>query len=142
MTTTLDATSDILDRHSHALSGAQFIKEQTYEFQIQARTLNSILIEAKAPNRIDFLSLDVEGSELEVLKGVNFESYVFSIICVESRDILRISDYLSDKNYELVKELSVHDYLFRFKDTWQNESFYKIRINSIYAFHEKDSDDI
>jgi hypothetical protein len=38
--------------------------------------------------------------------------------------------------------LSVHDYLFRFKDTWQNESFYKIRINSIYAFHEKDSDDI
>ena len=116
MTTTLDGTSDILDRYSHALSGAQFIKEQTYEFQIQARTLNSILIEAKAPNRIDFLSLDVEGSELEVLKGVNFESYTFSIICVESRDISRISDYLSDKNYELVKELSVHDYLFRFKD--------------------------
>ena len=116
MTTTLDGTSDIVDRHSHALSGSHFIKEPTYEFQIQARTLNSILEEARAPNRIDFLSLDVEGSELEVLKGINFENYIFSVICVESRDIVRITDYLGDKNYELVEQLSVHDYLFRFRD--------------------------
>jgi len=34
---------------------------------VPARTLNSILAEAGAPQPIDFLSIDVEGHEIEVM---------------------------------------------------------------------------
>ena len=112
MTTTLDGYSDINDRHSHAKSGEHLIKGQIYKFEIPARTLNSILIEAGAPAKIDLLSLDVEGSELEVLKGIDFQRYVFSVICVESRDLVRISEFLNEKGYVLEKKVSIHDYLF------------------------------
>jgi len=112
MTTTLSGTSDIVDRHSHAKSGEHLIKSNIYKFEISARTLNSILMEAKAPTRIDLLSLDVEGSELEVLKGIDFEKYIFSVMCIESRDIGRIAEFLKDKNYRLEKKISIHDYLF------------------------------
>ena len=114
MTTTLAGTSDILDRYSHAKSGEHLVKSNIYKFEITAKTLNQILFEAGAPSRIDLLSLDVEGSELEVLKGVNFDTYVFSVICIESRDLDRIRAFLEDKNYKLHKKLSMHDYLFTY----------------------------
>ena len=112
MTTTLSGSSDILDRQSHVKSGEHLMKDQVYKFEIAARTLNSILVEAGAPNQIDLLSLDVEGSELEVLKGIDFERFRFTVICVESRDLNRISYFLQSKNYRLLKKLSIHDYLF------------------------------
>jgi hypothetical protein len=56
--------------------------------------------------------LDVEGGELEVLKGVNYEEYRFNVICVESRDIEMISEYLTERGYLLIRKLSQHDYLF------------------------------
>ncbi len=112
MTTTLGGSSDIVDRYSHAKSGERFIKNEIYKFEIEARTLNSILIETGAPNQIDLLSLDVEGSELEVLKGIDFERFKFTVICVESRDLTRIVNFLQSKHYRLLKKLSVHDYLF------------------------------
>ena len=37
--------------------------------------LNKIFDDVKAPLLMDFISLDVEGSELEVLSGVNFSKY-------------------------------------------------------------------
>ena len=115
MTTSLDGSSDIKDRQRHASSGAHLIKENVYEFEIEAKTLNSILLESNAPKVIDFLSLDVEGGELEVLKGIDFGMYTISAICIESRDVKRISNFLFAKNYILQKKLSVHDYLFLLK---------------------------
>lgn len=49
--------------------------ESTFTFGAIARPLNQILIDANAPTKIDFLSLDVEGSEIEVLKGVNYSTF-------------------------------------------------------------------
>ena len=52
------------------------------------------LIEVEAPKLIDFLSLDVEGSELEVLNGIDFTVYNFKFILVESRDDDEMIKYL------------------------------------------------
>jgi hypothetical protein len=46
-------------------------------------TLNSILDYAKAPAHMDFLSLDVEGNEDNVLSAFDFHRYKFSIINIE-----------------------------------------------------------
>jgi hypothetical protein len=49
---------------------------------VKVATLNSLLEQAGA-RRVDFLSVDVEGSELEVLRGFSFETYCPSLILLE-----------------------------------------------------------
>ena len=53
--------------------------------KVEAKTLNSILVEANAPKLIDLLSLDTEGYENEVLNGINHDKFKFKYILVEQR---------------------------------------------------------
>lgn len=86
----------------------------TYEIQVSARTLTSILDEYKV-KEIDFFSLDVEGFEMNVLKGLDFEKYRPKYLLIETSFKKDVDDYL--KNYYIeVEQLSVHDYLYQSKD--------------------------
>lgn len=115
MTIALDGESDISDRTGHATEGIQFLDktQHLYEFHAPARTLDSILKEARSPHIIDLLSLDVEGSEMEVLKGIDHSVFRFKYICIEVRDFDVMSRYLNENGYEFVEKLTGHDYLFR-----------------------------
>ena len=55
---------------------------------------------------MDFLSLDVEGTEFEVLNGINFKTYNFKYILVEFRNDGQLINYLESKNYNLLKKIS------------------------------------
>jgi len=83
-----------------------------------AKTLTSILIEQKI-SEIDLLSVDVEGYELQVLKGFDLLQYRPKYIVVEDSDVADIAGYLKAKDYELVTYLSkrelTRDILFRDK---------------------------
>jgi FkbM family methyltransferase len=117
MSTAIGLESDIKNPIEHAKAGKQFLNETepNFTFGALAVPLNSILQTAEAPTRIDFLSLDVEGAEIDVLKGVDHSKYRFSYICVESRSKDKIAKYLAEHGYSLVEQLSGWDYLF--KDT-------------------------
>lgn len=114
MSVSLNVETDIGDPTAHAELGRQFLKpdETVFNYEAPARTLNSILKEAHAPARIDFFSLDVEGAEIEVLKGVDHKAFRFRYLLVECRDIVRLSDYLDALGYRLVEKFNEHDYLF------------------------------
>lgn len=103
--------SDLIDPASHAKNGNRGTLLPLYG--AVARTLNDILVEAAAPIEIDLLSLDVEGAEIEVLKGVNHQYFSFKFICVECRDIDKMKRYLEPLGYQLTEKLSPHDYLFK-----------------------------
>ena len=117
MTIPTNLESDIENKFKHAnySNTIREKKEEVIEFSSIARTLDSIIIESKSPDIIDFLSLDVEGSEMEVFKGIDFKKYQFKYILVESKNFEKISEFLSKYNYELVEKLSYHDYLFSMK---------------------------
>jgi FkbM family methyltransferase len=119
MSTPIGLDSDIKDPQAHAKLGGQFLRdgETVFEFGALARTLNSLLVNACAPKLIDFLSLDVEGAELEVLKGVDHQEFRFKYILVECRDFTRLSDYLKNQGYFFVEKLSEQDYLFTGNET-------------------------
>lgn len=79
--------------------------------QVKTQTLTNILNQQNFQKNFELLSIDVEGVDLQVLKGLDLESYHPKIICIENWDsrngILAIlnSDihkYLDNKNYELV----------------------------------------
>ena len=117
MTVPLDLESDLKDGWAHANHSntvrSKNKKEEVIEFYAKPKTLDSILIESNAPKEIDFLSLDVEGAEIETLKGINFGNYFFKFILIESRDIEKIIFFLSRHNYKMIDQLSHHDYLFK-----------------------------
>lgn len=117
MSTPLEIESDIADPLAHAMAGRQYMEPSAdvIVFGARARTLNVILQESNAPERIDLLSLDVEGGEIEVLKGIDHSVYRFSYILVESRDLDRMRTYLGEQGYDLVTALSFHDYLFKMR---------------------------
>ena len=112
MTSTLGIKSDIANPLWHATQGSKFFDGKNYEFEAPAFTLNHLLAEAAAPSLIDLLSLDAEGAELEILKGVNHSRYRFRYLCVESRNPVELESYLKKQHYRFVSRLSAHDYLF------------------------------
>ena len=108
---------DIGDHDKFVEDGAQYLNEgeSTFIFGAKSATLNSLLKEAEAPALIDFLSLDVEGAELDVLRGVDFTKYNFRYMVIECRDIDKMSTYLAEFNYSLEKQITHLDYLFKYK---------------------------
>ena len=90
--------------------------EKIEEFWVDASTLNSILKKSKAPELIDFLSLDVEGVEIEVLNGIDFLNYNFKYILIESRDDEEIKKYLKEKNYIFLEKIIKRDLFFKYSN--------------------------
>jgi FkbM family methyltransferase len=58
-------------RHKHKSYGVETI------------SLNDLLATSGAPSDIDYLSIDTEGSEFEILNGFDFSRYRFSVITCE-----------------------------------------------------------
>ncbi|MBT8530894.1 FkbM family methyltransferase [Polynucleobacter paneuropaeus] len=115
MSSPVGLESDVKDPVSHAHSGRQFLEstDQIFTFGAIAKTLNTILLESQSPKKIDLLSLDVEGAEIEVLKGIDHHQYRFSYLCIECRDLDKLSAYLLQHDYQMIDQLSSHDYLFK-----------------------------
>jgi len=75
----------------------------TQTVEVDLVTLDDILAESGNPN-LDFLSIDVEGGELDVLRGFNLAKHRPSLILVED-DVydLRLHSHLRAQGYKLVK---------------------------------------
>jgi hypothetical protein len=56
--------------------------------------------------------LDVEGAEIEVLKGIDHARYQFKYMLIECRDAPKLAAHLKDAGYYLIDKLSQHDFLF------------------------------
>ncbi|GMQ83084.1 MAG: hypothetical protein BMS9Abin05_2562 [Rhodothermia bacterium] len=102
------ARNQISDIGEHVLSGRKFLKsdETVYEFGALAKPLTSILDEHGIRNDIDLLVLDVEGFEMNVLKGIDFSRHAPKYICVEIWNGDETCRFLSKLGYELMDVLS------------------------------------
>jgi hypothetical protein len=74
-------------------------------------TLNDIL--KKNIYKINLFSLDVEGCEAEVLRGLNLNFFEIDYILIETKNFDNINFILNNSNYILQEKLSFHDYLFK-----------------------------
>jgi len=87
------------------------------ELRVPARTLTSILDEIRAPP-IDFMSLDVEGFEGQVLRGLDLERFAPRYILVEvAEEAERRADVdaaLGDR-YEDLGAITIDDRLYRLR---------------------------
>lgn len=96
---TIDAYSD-KDAHRRA-------REKGRVYEVRTISLNDLLDKYDAPREIDYLSIDTEGSELEILGAFDFSRHVFKVITCEhnytpSRG--KLFDLLSSHGYARVRE--------------------------------------
>ena len=117
MMTTVAGTrgSEHADREWARTAHAFVQEEPEHDFTASARTLSSILAEVSAPE-IDFLSLDVEGFEAQVLEGLDFDRHAPRWILVEIREQAgrrAAIEAILGKRYEFVEQLSPYDALYR-----------------------------
>lgn len=81
-------------------------RKKNLEITVRTITLTHLLDNLFFPKEIDFLSLDTEGSELEILKDFNFEKYLIKVICVEhnqNKNRKLIQKYLEQKKYTRIE---------------------------------------
>ena len=71
-------------------------------------TLTEILDKANAPNIIEFLSLDTEGTELDILKGIDWNKYRFLYMCIEHNyeepRRTEVRKFLESKGYQFIRD--------------------------------------
>lgn len=96
-----------------------FVEERmTYKsYNVETISLNDLLLKHDAPKYIDYLSVDTEGSELDIIRNFNFDNYFISIITIEHNYSIKnsqaIYDLLKSKGFEIVfEEISKFDYWF------------------------------
>lgn len=97
----------------HVKKGCEIQGIASHRLMVPARTLTSVLEQYKITN-IDLLSLDVEGYELNVLKGIDFEKYRLKLLLIEARFRDEIDLFLRPI-YDPVAELSDHDVLYKLR---------------------------
>ena len=82
---------------------------------IKSETLNKILANINFNKKVDYLNIDVEGHELNVLKGFNILKYRPSIISIEYLDYEMKQLELKNNNLENIINSNIYKYLIQNK---------------------------
>tara|TARA_Y100001968_G_scaffold190418_2_gene174448 strand:- start:1342 stop:2085 length:744 start_codon:yes stop_codon:yes gene_type:complete len=107
----ISPSTSSLDINNH-LQSSRVHEKISYKLYSKAKTLSEVLLDNNI-KEIDLLSIDVEGSELNLLNGIDFDIYLVKNILIETKDFKSIHSFLQNKNYLLFAQLSYHDYLFK-----------------------------
>jgi len=103
----LSGISANIDCHKNA------VDSNKTQIVVKTITFNDLLEKYQAPTFIEYLSLDTEGSELEILKSVDLTKYTFGLIDVEHNFVeprrSQIRDLLTSNGYVYVKENKYDD---------------------------------
>lgn len=79
------------------------------ETKVQCYNINRILQDKNFTN-IDFISIDTEGNELEILKSINFKDIHVKALVVENNySSSEFKDFLTTKGFIKIKQLSVDE---------------------------------
>lgn len=111
-----------------SVNGIRLNRFKNNLIKVPVSTLTNILDRQVIP-KIDFLSLDVEGYEYSVLKGLNLNKYAPTYLLIEvyNFDFEKIVNYLKDNKYELICNFSNYNKINNPKwDGTHNDFLFKL----------------
>jgi FkbM family methyltransferase len=104
----LSTISSYSDADSHMEA-----RKKGITYNVKTISLNDLLHKYNAPNYIDYLSIDTEGSEYEILSNLDFSQYTFGVItCEHNYTPMREKIYslLTKQGYQRIfEDLSLFD---------------------------------
>jgi len=93
----------LIKSHEHLIQNIEKIP-------VKVKSLNTIFEKENMCKNIDFISIDTENTELDVLKGLDFNNYNVNFLIIENNfDDYYIEQYLSDKNFKKIVRIAVND---------------------------------
>jgi len=90
--------------------------------QVELININELLLKYFSNQALDFLSIDVEGLDLDILKSIEFEKYKINVICVETVEYLNgfnstrkniIKEFLFSMGYNAYAETPINTIFVR-----------------------------
>ena len=86
-------------------------KSRIKKYQIETSTFSEIV---KNNQQIDYLSIDIEGGELDLLNSIDFEFYNIKLLSVENNTPKKIDyrELLKKKNFELYDYVGADEIYF------------------------------
>ena len=90
-------------------SSFNFDSKNELHFFVKSKKFNNIV-----KKKFNFLNIDIEGLDYQVLKSINLNKYRPNLICIEildKKDLKNVKNYLIKLNYRCVKKL-ITSYLF------------------------------
>jgi len=86
----------------------------TETISVPVRTLDSLLRDINAPRPINFLAIDAEGSDIDVLEGIDLETWKPQLILVEDLALnLSTHDYLTKRGYRWIRRTGLNGWYVR-----------------------------
>ena len=89
------------------------------EIEIESYRLDELLLSKNLQNP-DYLNIDTEGNEMDVLEGIDFKKISPKLITIEENDFLKISKtdnkkvkYLNERNYILINIIGVTMFFYK-----------------------------
>jgi FkbM family methyltransferase len=82
-------------------------RQNAKKYQVETVSLNDLLHHHKAPKKIDYISIDTEGSELEILNKFDFNTFSVRIFTIEhnyTADRQKIHDLMAVRGYQRIME--------------------------------------
>ena len=97
---------------------------QGYEVvDVPVRTLDAMLEEAGAPEGIELVSIDVEGGELPVLRGMDLDRWRPRMVIVEAEDpdaVAALDDHFLPRGYHRARSVGINTFYTRtVADAWR-----------------------
>ena len=78
----------------------------------KVETLQNIFREYKI-KKIDLAIIDVEGSEMELLKGIDFSEVDIEYFCIETYNFKELNMFMINQNYTFIKKIHKEDYVYK-----------------------------
>lgn len=91
----------------------KYVNKNKTTITVKTITLEDLLDNCNAPLFIDYMSLDTEGSEYEILKPFNFNKYIFGLIDVEH-------NFIEPKRTQIKNLLLSNGYIYLGENKWDD----------------------
>lgn len=97
----------LLETHGHLINN-------TRKIEVEIKTLDAVLEGSRFDTAIDFISIDTEGTEQEVLKGLDLERWDVSLLVVENNfEDPEIEEYLQQWGYVKDARWKINDFYIK-----------------------------
>ena len=91
-------------------------RKRSHTYDVETISLIDLLDNYNAPKIIDYLSIDTEGSEFEILSAFDFEKYRFGVISCEHN--------FTPAREQIMRLLSSHGYIRKYEDVSLYDDWY------------------
>lgn len=110
----LSSLSDFLLDGLHGVTRANSNRN---EYEVTTLSLEDMLVKHKAPQSIDYLSIDTEGCEYEIIEKFDFQSWEIKLITVEH-------NYEESKRVKINQLLSKNGYVRKYESIFHQDDWY------------------